>query len=60
MNLLSLGRDGEHVSHTVPNLLGLCPIDDRIEHGRDKNIKIGKEDMDMMGDVLAKPVSQEG
>lgn len=42
------------------DLLGLCPIDKRIEARRDHQVDAGEEDVDVRGDVPTKPVCEEG
>lgn len=44
----------------VPDLFGSNSIDNRVEHGRNKQIEISKHDMDNSWHVVAKAVGEEG
>lgn len=46
--------------YLLPNLLGPYPIDHRIKGRWDNHIKIGQENVDTLGHIVAKTMCQEG
>ena len=47
------------MSHLVPDLFGLDPINDGIQHRRSQNADVGHKDMDVGQDVSSKPLSED-
>ena len=41
------------------DLFALYSIDDWVHHGGNKDIEVGQQDMDMLGDILAKALSSD-
>ena len=50
----------KHPEHSLADLLGLHPIDKRIECRWHKEIHHGQKNMDVMGYMMTKVVSEEG
>jgi hypothetical protein len=50
----------EYPKYSLANLLSLHPIDKRIEGRRHKEIECGQKNMNMVGYMVAKAVSEEG
>ena len=50
----------KHPEYSLANLLSLHPIDQRIECRWHQEVECGQKNMDVMGHLLAKAVSEEG
>lgn len=57
---LYLSFSVEHPEYSLTDLLSLHPIDKRVECRRHKEVECGQKNMDMMGYMVAKTVSEEG
>ena len=47
------------MSHLLPDLLGLDPINDRVQHRWSQNADISQQDVNMRWNVTTKPLSQD-
>lgn len=48
----------QHMSHLLPDLFGLDPINEGIQHRRSHNADISQQDVDVGWDVASKPLSE--
>ena len=46
------------MSYLLPDLLGLDPVNDRVQHRWSQNTDISQQDVNMRWNVMTKPLSQ--